>query len=178
MSFEPIRSYTEDIVEKRAGYMEFDLTKDAGYGRWLGMFEELGRMGKLFNGYMIHTSQGAMHISRTPVELHLFNGGLYVAPPFEYEEYYIEIKRPNVRLGRVYYRIPPSMPNEDLKGHKPDLNDMLAIDIWSETDSGAGQSIYTLYFEAIIVTEADEYRFFRFTREQLSKFQGHEGGVQ
>lgn len=178
MAFSPIWSHTEDIVDRRAGYMEYDLEKKAGYAQWQGLFDGLGPMGRLFNGYMVQPADGDLQISGSPVELHLFDQAIYIAPPFEYRDYYVEIRRAEARRGRIYFRAPAALGDIGQEKHKPLLEDLLAVDIWSESGDSPVQLIHTLYFEARVETGRTIFEFGRFTREQLSRYQGHEGGTQ
>ncbi|MCF8567880.1 hypothetical protein LLE49_24465 [Alicyclobacillus tolerans] len=171
MSAVPMKSRTEHIVDPSAGYTEFDLTDDFGYGQWLGMFQELGEPSRLFNAYMIQNSIMNVQISSSPVHLHLFHRGIYVAPPFEYEAYYVEIPRSTLLTGRVYYRIPEVLQNTSLEGHKPALDNLLALDIWS-LQEGSKQIVYSFYYEANIQTEFRDYQIRPFSEDQIRHYKG------
>ncbi|QQE77221.1 hypothetical protein [Alicyclobacillus sp. SO9] len=189
MSFVPMESRTEAIVNKDAGFMEFDLGSDIGYQEWRGMFAELGVKATLFNGYILQQHNQDAQISTTPVQLHLFQHAMYLSPPFEGREYYFELVRENVRMAKAYFRIPPDVNEAALEGHKPSRDDLYALDIWVTGGTGGGgefsassllkgndldslgsgseQKIYTLIYEARIKTDRDEYDIRRFESEQL-----------
>jgi hypothetical protein len=157
----PMKSKTEQIVDTDACYLEFDLQQEVGYEEWQGLFFELGVKGSLFNGYMMQTAGREVRISTTPVQLRVYAHSLYLVPPFEREIFYVEIARACVRLGRVYFRLPAGMDPAKLDGHKPQREDLYAIDIWFTRD--AGDEICTLIYEASIMTDQTEYRIRRFS---------------
>lgn len=166
MQFRPTKSRTESIVDPQAGFMEFRLDTALGYQEWRGMFTELGVKGTLFNGYMVQSEKEGVQISTTPIQIHLFDGAIYLAPPFEARSYYFEIPRQNVKLGKVYFQIPPDRNAASLDGFKPKRTDMYALDIWAVEGYGE-QTIYTLVFEARIKTDQREYHISRFESEQI-----------
>ena len=170
MAFIPMKTRTEMIVDEDAAFMEFDLTTDMGYGQWMGMFQEFGLFSRLFNGYMIQNSVFDAQMSTSPVELHLFSRGMFIAPPKEQEQFYFEIQRDLATVGRVYFQLPDSMKNADIEGYKPQLEDMIAVDIWTMTFDKLSQIIFSFYYEADILTETREYKIRRFTKEQLDRF--------
>lgn len=169
MAFIPMKSRTELIVEENAAFMEFDLTTDMGYGQWMGMFQEYGQFARLFNGYMVQNSVFDAQMSTSAVELHLFSRGMFVAPPKEQEQFYFEIQRDLSRVGRVYFRLPAAMKDADIEGYKPPLEELIAVDIWTETFDHFSQIIYSFFYEADILTETREYNIRRFSKEQLDK---------
>ncbi|KPV45262.1 hypothetical protein [Alicyclobacillus ferrooxydans] len=166
MRFVPTKSRTEAIVDPRAGYMEFDLTSALGYQEFRGMFAELGVKAALFNGYMVQSGTEDTRISTTPVQFHLFEHSMYLAPPFEAKSYYFELPRTTARLSKVYFRIPLGFGSAALDGYKPPREDLYAVDIWTEDEHGT-QAIYTLIYEAQIRTDGREYHIERFESEQL-----------
>lgn len=170
MAFIPMKTRTELIVDEEAAFMEFDLTTDMGYGQWMGMFQEFGAMSRMFNGYMVQNSVFDAQMSSSAVELHLFSRGMFVAPPKEQAQFYFEIQRDLAMVGRVYFGLPELMKNADIEGYKPQLDDLIAIDIWTQTFDRLSQIIYSFYYEANILTETKEYRIRRFTKEQLDLY--------
>lgn len=163
-----MKSKTEQFVGEDAYYMEFDLEQEAGYEEWQGLFFELGVKGALFNGYMMQTAGQEVRISTTPVQLHVYEHSMFLAPPFEREVFYLEIERSAVRQGRVYFRPPAGMDPASLEGHKPPRADLYAVDIWFAGETG-DQRICTLIYEATIRTDRAEYRIRRFTTTQLQQ---------
>lgn len=144
MNFLPMKSQTESILDPGAGYMEFDLASDLGYQEWCGMFAELGVKATLFNGYLIQSAQG-VQVSTTPVQFHLFDHAMYLAPPFEAKSYYFEIPRATIKLGKVYFRIPSELSFASLDGYKPKREELYAIDMWVDNggvgEEGVGQQV-------------------------------------
>jgi hypothetical protein len=186
MGFLPMQSRTEGIVNADSGFMVFDLTGSLGYQEWCGMFAELGVKSTLFNGYLLQRESEEVQISTTPLQLHSFDEGMYLAPPFEGREYYFYLPRAGLQIGKVYFKIPPELASQSLDGYKPTRGDLYAIDIWVQEDavrgisearlgSSAGgaatlkgsQVIYTLLYEARIKTDRREYHIERFESEQL-----------
>ncbi|QSO52359.1 hypothetical protein JZ785_27175 [Alicyclobacillus curvatus] len=161
-----MKSRTESIVDPEAGYMEFRLDTQLGYQEWRGMFAELGVKSTLFNGYMVQSEENAIQISTTPVQMHLYEEAIYLAPPFEARSYYFEIPRQHVKLGKVYFQIPPDRTSTSLDGFKPQRTDLYALDIFVLAESGE-QTIYSLLFEARIKTDQREYYISRFESEQI-----------
>lgn len=170
--YTPMKTLTEQILAQEAAFMEFDLTTDMGYGQWQGMFMELGASSRRFNGYMIQPQNGNAQVSLTAVELHLFSRGIYIAPPLEEEDYFYSLIRPQLRLGRAYFRTLGQAV--ELMGYQPSVDELLALDIWAETDEAMIQTVYSFFFEASIGTEGGHHVIKRFTDEQLSDlFQRH-----
>jgi hypothetical protein len=189
MSFLPMKSQTEGIVPAEAGFMEFNLISDLGYQEWRGMFTELGVKATLFNGYMLQPSNRDVLISCTPVQLHLFQDGVYVTPPFEAHEYYFRLPRQQLQIGKAYFRIPPELTASNLDGHKPARSELYALDMWVTNGDSAvsgpsqtvpaqeptlnfssqtgDQTIYTMIYEAHIRTDKRSYEIERFSSEQL-----------
>ncbi len=163
----PMKSLAEQIVAQDAGYMEFDLTSDMGYGQWLGMFMELGASSRRFNGYMIQPQNQEVQVSLTTVELHLFTRGIYVAPPLEEEDYFYSLLRPQLRLGRAYFHTPGKMV--ELKGYQPSADELLALDVWVENDETMMQTVYSFFFEARIATDRGYRVIDRVTDEQWAE---------
>ncbi len=157
---------TESIVPADSGFMEFNLEGALGYQEWRGFFAELGVKGCLFNAYFLQSSVGTARISTTPVQIHLFPHAIYLSPPFEQQEYYVEISRSALLRATVYFKAPASVPATLLDGHKPTREDLYAIDVWHR--DGLGQDvILTLVYEATIPTDRGDYQIKRFDSEQL-----------
>lgn len=171
--FFPMKSQTENILQPDAGFMEFDLDSDIGYQEWRGMFAEMGVKGCLFNAYMVQTDGATVRLSTTPVQLNLFSHAMYVAPPFEQREFYMELPRSLARLGKVYFKLPEGVDPRALEGFKPERRDMYAIDLWLTGEDGRTQTIYTFIYEATVKTEEAEYHVMRFESEQLNQENGY-----
>lgn len=170
MSLVPMQSRTEVIVDSDSGFMEFDLREEWGFTEFRGMLAELGVKATLFNGYMVQPGGGEVNMSTSTIQLHAFSHAIYVAPPFDTQEYYFEIPKPLAIQAKVYFRIPPLMKTSNLDGYKPRLEEMSAIDLWVERIASTGRSeqmIYTFFYEAKIKTEVAEYEITRFKPEQL-----------
>src|SRR5579875_844340 len=166
--FQPRTSRTESVVDSASGYMEFDLQNPLGYQEWRGMFLELGVKACLFNGYMVQSHEENVRVSQTPIQFHLYEHAMYLAPPFETREYYIEIPRTQAFLARSYFTTPATRQLGSLDGYKPKRQDMQALDVWVWPGDGV-QTIYTLIYEARIRTNRTEYYISRFEAEQLHR---------
>lgn len=146
--------------------MEFNLQDALGYQEWRGFFAELGVKGCLFNGYFMQSGTGAAQISTTPVQIHLFPHAIFLSPPFEQQEYYVQITRAALQQATVYFKVPISIPAAALEGYKPQRDDLYAIDVWHSL--GAGEElILTLVYEATIPTDRGQYAITRFQSAQL-----------
>lgn len=161
MAFIPRRSKTESIVPATAGFMEFQLDSDLGYQEWCGMFHELGVKASLFLAYAIQSQADTMQISTTPVQLHHYQHSIFIAPPFAVQEYYWELSRANLRLGKVYFRVPKELDGRSLEGFKPEREALYAMDIWVIGENGI-ETIYSFFYEARIRTDKIEYQIERF----------------
>lgn len=157
-----MKSFTERIVPSEAGFMEFNLVGTLGYQEWWGFFTELGIKGRLFNGYLMQSGTGTVKISTTPVQIHIFPHAMYLSPPFEKEEYYVQLPRDSLSQSTVYFRVPDFKCDTTLEGHKPKREDVYAIDIGYEVGETSEGKILTLVYEATVPTERGEYHIRKF----------------
>ncbi|QRF24070.1 hypothetical protein FY534_10785 [Alicyclobacillus sp. TC] len=167
MNWIPMLSMTEGMVTPNTGFMEFNLQMPMGYREWRGMFTELGVESTLFNGYALQYKDGGKKISDTAVQLHFFEHGLYIAPPFVTEEYYFHIPIRELKIGKVYFDLPKEQNLLSLEGYKPKREQLQAIDIWScFSEDMEEQIIYSFFYEVHIQTDSRIYHFERFRLQQ------------
>lgn len=152
-----MKSSTELIVGESAYWMEFDLTQDIGYQEWRGMFLEAGALSQLFNGYMVQISEDESMVSTNPVKLNLFSHAMYIAPPLEQIEYYMEIPRSAVSRGRLYFKLQTPRAAQHLEGYKPPLETWLALDLWTRMGGVDTETVVTLFYEANFRSDKKDY---------------------
>ncbi|MCY0874948.1 MAG: hypothetical protein OWT28_01500 [Firmicutes bacterium] len=159
-----MQSSTEQIVGDASYWMEFDFTHEMGYQEWRGMFLEAGSLSQFFNAYMVQLAEGQSMVSTTPVKLSLFDHAMYLAPPLEEREYYMEIPRTAAARGRLYFTLPKGQTGRSLEGYKPPLSTWQALDIWTVMGGVDTQTVVTLLCEANFRTDSKEYHITRWTK--------------
>jgi len=155
-------SRTEAIVGNSACWIEFDLTQSIGYQELRGLFLENGPFALLCSGYMIQSIEDPL-ISQTPVQLHLFSHGIYLAAPGEEREFYVHAAVNELRLARLYFSAPTDRPANALDGYKPPLETFLALDLHWRSEQDHHPRILTLFYEADFQSDVRPYVFRRIT---------------
>lgn len=127
------------------------------------MFLEAGQLSQFCNAYMVQLSESESMVSTTPIQLSLFAHAMYLAPPLEQREFYMEMPRSALSRGRLYFELPDRQAVSRLEGYKPPFQTWRAIDIWTRMGGVDSETVVTLFYEADFRSDAKEYHITRVT---------------